>query len=49
MEMALENGTALEINTYRVDLSRREGYDFCSQRGVPMAIVTDAHSWVAYI
>ena len=43
IELALETGTALEINTFRVDLSP-ENIRKCAKRGVLMAIVTDAHS-----
>ncbi len=41
--MAKETGTALEINTFRVDLSP-ENIRRCTEEGVTMAIVTDAHS-----
>ncbi len=43
IELASETGTALEINTFRVDLSP-ENIRKCAKRGVLMAIVTDAHS-----
>ncbi len=43
IEMAKETGTALEINTFRVDLSP-ENIRKCVESGVVMAIVTDAHS-----
>jgi len=43
VEMARETGTALEINTFRVDLSP-ENIRKCVERGVMLAIVTDAHS-----
>ncbi len=43
IEVAKETGTALEINTFRVDLSP-ENIRRCTQEGVVMAIVTDAHS-----
>ncbi len=43
IELALETGTALEINTFRVDLSP-ENIRKCAKKGVLMAIVTDAHS-----
>ena len=43
IEMAKETGTALEINTFRVDLSP-ENIRKCVEAGVMMAIVTDAHS-----
>lgn len=43
MEVARETGTALEINTHRVDLSP-ENVRKCTERGVMMAIVTDAHA-----
>ncbi len=43
MEVALETGTALEINTFRIDLSP-ENIKKCVDRGVTMVIVTDAHS-----
>jgi DNA polymerase (family 10) len=43
IEKALETGTALEINTYRVDLPP-EWIRILTQKGVMMAIVTDAHS-----
>ncbi len=43
IEMAKETGTALEINTFRVDLSP-ENIRKCVESGVMMAIVTDAHS-----
>ncbi len=43
MEQAKETGTALEINTYRVDIPP-EWIRLCTEKGVKMAIVTDAHS-----
>ena len=43
IELARETGTALEINTFRVDLSP-ENIRKCVEKGVMMAIVTDAHS-----
>ena len=43
METALETGTALEINTYRVDIPP-EWIRECTEKGVIMAIVSDAHS-----
>ncbi len=43
IEMAKETGTALEINTFRIDLSP-DNIRRCAQEGVIMAIVTDAHS-----
>jgi DNA polymerase (family 10) len=43
IEMARETGTALEINTPRIDLSP-ENVRRCAERGVMMAIVTDAHA-----
>ena len=45
IEIAKETGTALEINTFRVDLSP-ENIRKCVEAGVMMAIVTDAHSVV---
>ncbi len=41
--VARKTGTALEINTFRVDLSP-DNIRMCVQEGVTMAIVTDAHS-----
>ncbi len=43
MDVAKETGTALEINTFRIDLSP-ENIRRCVERGVMMAVVTDAHS-----
>lgn len=43
IQMAKETGTALEINTFRIDLSP-ENIRKCVEKGVMMAIVTDAHS-----
>ncbi len=43
METARETGTALEVNTFRVDLSP-ENIRRCVERGVLLAVVTDAHS-----
>ncbi|HIQ31848.1 MAG TPA: DNA polymerase/3'-5' exonuclease PolX [Aquifex aeolicus] len=43
IKMAKETGTALEINTFRVDLSP-ENIRRCVSEGVVLAIVTDAHS-----
>ncbi len=43
IDMAKETGTALELNTYRADLSP-EYVRMCMQKGVNIAIVTDAHS-----
>ena len=43
IEQAKETGTALEINTFRVDLSP-ENVRRCAEKGVMMAIVTDAHA-----
>ncbi|MDQ7038283.1 MAG: DNA polymerase/3'-5' exonuclease PolX [Aquificota bacterium] len=43
VEVAKETGTALEINTFRVDLSP-ENIRRCTEKGVMMAIVTDAHA-----
>ncbi|WP_457600149.1 DNA polymerase/3'-5' exonuclease PolX [Hydrogenivirga sp.] len=43
MEVAKETGTALEINTFRIDLSP-ENIRKCVEKGVMMAVVTDAHS-----
>lgn len=43
IDQALETGTALEINTYRVDLSP-EWIRLCTEKGVTLAVVTDAHS-----
>ncbi|RLJ70557.1 DNA polymerase (family 10) [Hydrogenivirga caldilitoris] len=43
IEFAKETGTALEINTFRIDLSP-ENIRRCVERGVTMAVVTDAHS-----
>ncbi len=43
LELARETGTALEINTFRVDLSP-ENIREAVERGVMLAIVTDAHS-----
>jgi DNA polymerase (family 10) len=40
---AKETGTALELNTYRADISP-ENIRRCMQEGVTIAIVTDAHS-----
>ena len=43
METARETGTALEVNTFRVDLSP-ENIRRCVEKGVLLAVVTDAHS-----
>jgi DNA polymerase (family 10) len=43
IEVAKETGTALDINTFRADLSP-ENIRRCVERGVMMAVVTDAHS-----
>lgn len=43
IEQAKETGTALEINTFRIDLSP-DNIRRCVEEGVMMAIVTDAHS-----
>ena len=43
METALETGTALEINTFRTDLSP-DNIRRCVERGVTLAVVTDAHA-----
>ncbi|NPA40759.1 MAG: DNA polymerase/3'-5' exonuclease PolX [Aquificae bacterium] len=43
IQTAKETGTALEINTFRIDLSP-ENIRRCVEEGVIMAIVTDAHS-----
>ncbi len=43
MEIAKETGTALEINTFRADISP-DYIRKCTERGVMMAIVTDAHA-----
>ncbi len=43
MEIAKETGTALEINSFRIDLSP-ENVRRCTDKGVMMAVVTDAHS-----
>lgn len=43
IKTAKETGTALELNTYRADLSP-EQIRRCMEEGVTIAIVTDAHS-----
>ncbi len=43
IQMAKETGTALELNTYRADLSP-ENIRRCMEVGVMIAVVTDAHS-----
>ncbi len=43
ISQAKETGTALEINTFRIDLSP-DNIRRCVEEGVVMAIVTDAHS-----
>ncbi|QWK20570.1 MAG: DNA polymerase/3'-5' exonuclease PolX [Hydrogenobacter thermophilus] len=43
IELAKETGTALELNTFRADLSP-ENVRKCMQKGVFIAIVTDAHA-----
>ncbi len=43
IELAKETGTALEVNTFRVDLSP-ENIRRCMEAGVTIAVVTDAHS-----
>ena len=43
IKQAKETGTALEINTFRIDLSP-DNIRRCVEEGVMMAIVTDAHS-----
>ncbi len=43
IEMAKETGTALEINTFRADISP-EYIRKCVENGVMMAVVTDAHA-----
>jgi len=43
IEQAKETETALEINTYRVDIPP-EWIRNCTEKGVMMAVVTDAHS-----
>ncbi len=43
MEVAKETGTALEINTFRADISP-DYIRKCAEKGVMMAIVTDAHA-----
>jgi DNA polymerase (family 10) len=43
IQMAKETGTALELNTYRADLSP-ENIRRCMEVGTMIAIVTDAHS-----
>lgn len=43
IKTAKETGTALELNTYRADLSP-ENIRKCMEMGVMIAIVTDAHS-----
>ncbi len=43
IEMAKETGTALEINTFRADISP-EYIRKCVEKGVMMAVVTDAHA-----
>jgi len=43
IETAKETGTALEVNTFRVDLSP-ENIRRCVEKGVLLAVVTDAHS-----
>jgi len=43
IDMAKETGTALEINTFRADMSP-EHIRKCVEKGVMMAVVTDAHA-----
>ena len=43
IQMAKETNTALELNTYRADLSP-ENIRRCMEVGVMIAVVTDAHS-----
>ncbi|ADO45645.1 PHP domain protein [Hydrogenobacter thermophilus TK-6] len=43
IQLAKETGTALELNTFRADLSP-ENVRKCMQKGVFIAIVTDAHA-----
>ncbi|MFN3599166.1 MAG: DNA polymerase/3'-5' exonuclease PolX [Aquificaceae bacterium] len=43
IQMAKETGTALELNTYRADLSP-ENIRRCMEAGVMIAIATDAHA-----